>query len=319
MTASSTSALPLNRTNLHGVWAALILSWDAKGKVREKVLADEVRHYANAKLHGVYTGGTTGEFYAQDDAAYEVITRTVCEAGRDNKIPVQIGCTALSNQTTAGRIRVACAEGTDALQLALPFWLELQDDEVMSFFNACVKAAGDTPIVFYNTGRAKRRLTAPILGKLVHEFPTLIGMKDTGCDPKELQEILAATGAFSIFGGEDSLFTHMPVGGMGCYSSLCGANADLVRNLYELCAQGKWEQAKPLDQSIHALLKAVGPFIDEGLLDSALDRAFRIIGGGTEVELECAGPYRSFTQKQFESLKSHLQANAPEWLSKSNK
>ena len=304
----------LTRATLRGVWAALITPWNADFTLREERLAEEVRRYAVDGLHGVYTGGTTGEFYAQNDATYARITRVVCETARNQKIPVQIGCTALSTPTTVERIRIACDEGTDALQLALPFWLQLKDDEVMGFFGACTKAAGNVPLVFYNTERAKRRLGAALLGRLTREFPTLIGMKDTGCSPEELTGILAETGEFSVFGGEDSLLTHMPVGGLGCYSSFCGLNARLVLQLYKLCSEGKWEEAKPLNRSIAVLLEAVGPLIEEGLLDSALDRAFRILGG-SDVGLECAGPYRSFTPAQLHGLRETLEARAPEWLS----
>ena len=303
----------LTRSNLTGVWAALITPWNLDFTLREERLAEEVRRYADGGLHGIYTGGTTGEFYAQNDVTYARITAVVCEAARAQKIPVQIGCTALSTPTTVERIGIACAEGTDALQLALPFWLELKDDEVMGFFGACVKAAGDVPLVFYNTERAKRRLGAVMLGRLTKEFPTLIGMKDTGCSPAELTEILAATGEFSVFGGEDSLFTHMPVGALGCYSSFCGLNASLILRLYGFCREGKWEEARPLNRSVEVLLEAVGPLIEEGLLDSALDRAFRILGG-SDVGLECAGPYRSFTPAQLQGLREALETRAPEWL-----
>lgn len=303
----------LNRTNLRGAWAALITPWTSDFKLCESRLAGEVKSYAAAGMHGVYTGGTTGEFYAQSDAVYARVTEVVCQTAKEENIAVQIGCTALSNITIAERIHIACQAGADALQLALPFWLELKDDEVMSFFHACQTAAGDTPMVLYNTERAKRRLGAAQLGQLTREFPTLIGMKDTGCSPEELQEILAETGAFSIFGGEDFMWTHMPVGSQGCYSSFCGLNAKLVLRLYSLCAEGNWKEAEPLHRSVENLLRAVDPLIEAGLLDSALDRAFRILGG-SDVGLECAGPYRSMTHDELKTLKESLLQLAPEWL-----
>ena len=304
---------PLTKTNLQGVWAALITPWTSDFRLCEDRLAGEVRRYAADGVHGVYTGGTTGEFYAQSDAVFARITEAVCQTSREANIPVQIGCTALSNITTADRIHIACQAGADALQLALPFWLELKDDEVMSFFHACQTAAGDAPLVLYNTGRAKRRLGAAMLGRLTREFPTLIGMKDTGCSPQELKEILAETGAFSVLGGEKSLWTHMPLGSLGCYSSFCGLNAKLVLRLYGLCLAGNWKEAESLHRAVEKLLVAVDPLIEAGLLDSALDRAFSILGG-RDTGLECAGPYRSMTRQQLEKLRESLLDTAPEWL-----
>src|SRR5687767_844041 len=65
----------LTRQNLHGVWPALIVPWTDDDRLDEKRFAKEVRSYSDTGVHGVYTGGTTGEYYAQDDATYERITK----------------------------------------------------------------------------------------------------------------------------------------------------------------------------------------------------------------------------------------------------
>ena len=56
--------------------------------------------YGSAGVDGIYTGGTTGEWYAQDDATYERITKLTCDEGHAVGLPVQIGCTALSAWVT---------------------------------------------------------------------------------------------------------------------------------------------------------------------------------------------------------------------------
>lgn len=305
----------LTRHNLHGIWAALITPWDDAFNLREDRLRQEVALYAKDGVNGFYTGGTTGEFYAQDDTTYARITEVVCEAARAANIPVQIGCTALSNRTVGERIRIARDHGADALQLAIPFWLELKDDEVLNFFSGSVRAAGDTPLVAYDTGRAKRKLGAKLTGRLAAEFPTFIGMKDSGCSPEELRSTLAEAPDLSIFSGEDDLLPKMRAGGKGCYSSWCGLNAHLVRNLYDLCAAGQWEEAEPVQRSVAGLLDGILPLLNEGgLLDSAVDRALRILGG-SDVGLRCAEPYRSMTPNQLEDLRRWIHQSGPAWLS----
>ena len=156
----------LSRQTLRGVWCALILPWDERDRVDTRRLRQEVRAYGGTGVHGVYTGGTTGEFYAQDDATYERVTRTVVEEAHALGLPVQIGASALSTRTTLRRIGVARRAGADALQLALPFWLELKDDEVERYVAEVVAAAEATPVVLYLTMRSKRKLAPDLLGRL---------------------------------------------------------------------------------------------------------------------------------------------------------
>ena len=51
-------------------------------------------------------------------------------------------------------------------------------------------AAGAVPLVLYNTSRAKRKVGPELLRRLTAVEPTLIGMKDTGCDVPTLKAML---------------------------------------------------------------------------------------------------------------------------------
>ncbi|MBW3539189.1 MAG: dihydrodipicolinate synthase family protein [Planctomycetes bacterium] len=302
----------LTSGTLCGVWPALIAPWTEDDRLDEERFRSEVRSYAGTGVAGVYTGGTTGEFYAQDDATFERIAAIACEEAHSAGLPVQIGCTALSSRTVCRRILAACAAGTDGIQLALPFWLELKDDEVLRFFAAAADAAGEVPLILYQTERAKRRIAPPLLAELVSRHRTLIGMKETGASVDELGRILDAVPGFSVFGGERDLVEKMKAGGRGTYSSVAGLNAGFVVELYELCAAGRYEDARPLQDLLERYFAEVLiPMASEdGLLDSAIDRVQRLAGGG-DAGLRCQGPYRSASEEHVERLKSWCVRNAP--------
>jgi len=306
---------PLTRQTLRGVWAALIVPWTDRDQVDLRRLAQEVRDYADTGIHGVYTGGTTGEFYAQDDATYEKITHTVVAEAHAIGLPVQIGATGLSTRTTIERIRVAKRAGADGVQLALPFWLELKDDEVERYVAEVADAAGRTPIILYLTGRSKRKIAPALLGKLAKRHPTLLGTKDTGATVDEVKAMLAKAPDLAIFGGED-FYERLPAGGRGGYCSITGFNAPKVVELYTLCAEGRLAEAKPLAEAIHRYLyeALVGPLVQEaGLWDSAVDRIQRVAGGGA-AGLRCQSPYRSGTEKHVRQVLAWVKKHTPELL-----
>ena len=304
----------LTRKNLDGVWAALIVPWTEDDRLDEQRFASECRAYGDTGVAGIYTGGTTGEFYAQDDDTFKRLTHIACDQAHAIGLPVQIGCTALSTRTARLRIRVALDAGADAIQIAYPFWLELKPDEVLAFFRGIAQEAAGTPLVLYHTSRCKRKMTPDEVGRLAQEVPTFIGMKDTGCDLDTLRALLAVVPDLAIFGGED-FFERVPAGGRGGYCSISGLNPRFIVRYYALCRHGQLDEARPYATAVRRLLDEVLlPMVtEEGLWDSAVDRVMRV-AGGHDVGLNCQGPYRRATPAHVDRVRNWCRANAPQML-----
>lgn len=206
---------PLTRKTLSGVWCALILPWTDRDRLDARRFAREIRGYGGTGVSGVYTGGTTGEFYAQDDATFAQVTEIACAEAHALGLPIQIGASALSTRTTRMRIRTARQAGADAVQIALPFWLEMKDDEVKRFAHEIAEEAGKMPIILYLTMRSKRKLSPALLGEIAREVPTFIGTKDTGATPADIQAILKVVPDLAILGERISSRRSPPVAAAG--------------------------------------------------------------------------------------------------------
>jgi len=293
----------------------LIVPWTDNDAVDEGRFVAEIMAYGGSGVEGVYTGGTTGEFYAQDDATFETITAIACRQAHAADLLAQIGCTALSTRTCRQRIRVAQRHGADAVQVAIPFWLELKDDELLSFFDGITAEAGDTPLVLYDTARAKRRMTPEWIGRLAARYPTLIGVKNTAASPDEIRSWLERAPDISVFGAEHDLIERMQVGGRGTYSAIAGLNAARVVELYRFCAAGDWFAAAPIQNELRRYeTEAILPLVQQdGLSDSAVDRVQRLLGGG-DVGLRCQGPYLSATPEQLQKVEQWCRENLPHLL-----
>lgn len=305
---------PLTRQTLRGVWCALILPWTADDQLDAPRFRKEIQAYGGKGVHGIYTGGTTGEFYAQDDRTFEEITRITCEEGHALGLPVQIGCTTLSTRTARQRIAIAKKAGADGIQIALPFWLELKDDEVTRFMREIAAEAAPLPIILYLTGRSKRKLTPEMEAQLAAELPSFIGTKDTTCDLPTLKTKLALTPDLAIFGGDNDFLDKVPLGGKGGYCSVTGLNTRRVVEYYEHCAAGRLQEARPIYEEIQGLMKIYMRWAkDDGLMDSAIDRLQRV-AGGVDVGLRCQSPYRSGTEAHLHELLDWCGKNAPRFL-----
>ncbi len=311
--ADRTMLEPLTRQNLCGISCALIVPWTGADELDEKRLEREVLAYGNSGIHGVYTGGTTGEFYAQDDATFARITAITTEHAHAIGLPIQIGCTALSTRTVRQRIAVARKAGADAIQLALPFWRALKDDEVVGFLQDAAAEAAPLPLVLYQTAHAKRTIGPEFMADVAAQVPALIGTKDGGCSLEALQRYAAATD-LAVFGGEHDLLERIPLGGKGAYCSITGFAVRPILDYYADCLAGRLNQARALHDHLATLREILIRWINEdGLENSAIDRVLRV-AGGSDVGLRCQRPYRCASQRHVEELLAWAHRYAPEFL-----
>ena len=56
-----------------GPWAGLPVAWDHKDRFDEQIYRSDVARCCKAGVPGVYTGGTTGEFYAMEFDEFKAV------------------------------------------------------------------------------------------------------------------------------------------------------------------------------------------------------------------------------------------------------
>ena len=56
----------LTANDCRGIWSAVPLSWDERDRLDEDSFRTNIETMCRAGVHGVYTTGSTGEFYALD-------------------------------------------------------------------------------------------------------------------------------------------------------------------------------------------------------------------------------------------------------------
>jgi 4-hydroxy-tetrahydrodipicolinate synthase len=308
----------LTRNTVAGPWCALISTWNPDSTLDESRFRKEVAWYANTGVKGVYTGGTTGEFYTQDDDLFKRINDIAIDEAHKAKLPIQAGITSLCTRSAIKRGKYAVKAGADALQVALPFWLELKDDEAEGFFMDLAQAFPSTPLILYHTGRAKKKFTPDQIVKLAAAIPHFVGMKDGGCSLETLSAMHKLVPDLAIGGGEHDMIERAKLGGRGGYFSATGLCPHAVVRLYQMCEAKQFDQAAPLQKILHALIMDVAvPWVTgpDGLFDSAVDRVFRNVACGPQnpVELPCQKPYRSASQKHVDTMRAWAQKTAP-WL-----
>ena len=304
----------LDSQSLKGIWAGPPTFWDEAFRLDEETTAENFRRICQIPPHGIYILGSTGEFYALDFEEFKQLTDLFIEAVSPFQISTQVGCSATSTREVIRRMEYAREKGTNGVQIALPYWSELSDREVLQFFQELHHSCPDMPIIHYNIPRAKRFLTGEDYRRILEVCPTLIGVKFTyaGSHFSVLQESIKMTPQLSYFAGENLLASVMQIGAKGSYSSLIYVFPQIIMELYEKAERGEWDKAMQLQQEITQFLSDSFRFWEEhnmGDFDPVADTGMGLASGFLKGDPRVRSPYIGWTEEELGKYSQWLQEN----------
>ena len=305
----------LTKENLRGVWAAILTPWDESDRFDEGAFRENVVRLAEAGVHGLYTTGTTGEFYALDEDEYRRVVKAFAEAAEGTGVSTQAGCTWIDTRGCIRRAQIAADHGIHGVQVALPFWMALTDDEVVRFFDDLTTACPGMPIIHYQTARSKRVLDSKMYRRIVAEVPALIGSKQTTLDMAELIALLVGVPEINHFGGDWLMVPYMLLGVKGVYSSLVTVNPKLILDWYALCERGEWGAALEIQKKVIRLIVEVdSPVMELGYLDQAGDKAWAELSGFLKGSRTVRPPYTRMPDDLLEQIRQGVLERMPELI-----
>lgn len=308
--------MTLTRGTMTGPWAGLPVAWTDDDRFDERTYRANVARCCRAGVPGVYTGGTTGEFYAMEFDEFRAVARATVEECHAHGAPAMIGCTSSYALGAMRRAEFAAETGADAIQVALPFWLEVGERQIVPFFRDVASAAGGLPLSIYETTRARRILTLAE-HRAIHELvPSYVMVKATaGTLGATLDGCRALSEFVNVFVGENLWASLGPAGARGSCSSLVYWNPKLILAIWSDVDRRNWAAVQNwgerLDQ-LHAFL--LTEYAPRGLTDTAYDRLGAAATGFLQTSLRSRGPYPSPTNGDVERLRRWFRSHFPEML-----
>ena len=306
----------ISKEELTGSWAGLPVVWKDNFSFDEENYRENVRRTCKAKVPGIYTAGTSGEFYAMELDEFKAVSKATVEECQEYGTACMIGISSTYTLGAQRRAEYAVEIGADAVQVALPYWMEINDKETLCFFNEIQKACGTLAITIYETLRSKKALTIEQHKAIKDAVPRYLAVKSNsntvGCSVegcKELSKIV------NVWVGEQSWSKLGPSGAIGAASALVYMNPRFTLSMFDLLKQKKWKELKvstDLLNFYHA--EGLKPFTERGFMDSAYDHMQGLAAGFLTGSPLSRGPYMSATMDDVKVLRQWLQNNAPELL-----
>ncbi|PSL02407.1 dihydrodipicolinate synthase/N-acetylneuraminate lyase [Haloactinopolyspora alba] len=283
--------MALDASTLGGTWATVLLPVREDDSIDDARLRDSLDVLIASGVDGVYTNGTAGEFHTLDEDECAHVQRVVAARCRAAGMPFQLGACHPCAGTQLSRLRDAVSLAPDAVQVILPDWLPLADDEVERSMAAMAEAAGDVPLVLYAPPHAKTPVRPELLGLLSRRFPGLIGAKTAGGDDEWYRRIAEHPPDVAVFVPGHDLASGRIRGAAGSFSNIaCLSPRGAVR---------WWQQmhddppaALDVERRIHALqAERVAPLQAAGFSNPALDKALAAAGGWADIGARTRWPH----------------------------
>lgn len=265
------------RSRLRGSMVALVTPFDAAGAVDEAAFRGLVDWQIEEGTKGLVPVGTTGESPTLTHDEHKRVVE-LCVEQAAGRVPVIAGAGSNNTLEAVDFAQHAESAGADAVLVVTPYYNKPNQRGLYAHFAAIAQAV-DLPIIIYNIPpRSVIDMLPETMGRLVEDFPTIVGVKDATAKLDRVPDQRTACGkAFIQLSGEDATALGFNAqGGVGCISVTANVAPRLCAEFQEAMAAGDYATALDYQDRLMPLHRAL--FVEAGVTGAkyALSRLGRM-------------------------------------------
>ena len=244
-----------------GFYHPLVTPFTPDGDADAAAIARNATRYVATGLTGLVVLGSNGESpQLEDDESDRIIAavREVVPVGR----PLLAGAARESTRATIAACRRAAALGVDAVMVRTPAFYKnmMTTDAFVQHFTA-VADASPVPVVLYNVSMYTGVTLQADAVAALSRHPNIVGLKESGNDMQLLGDYLSASAGQEfvvLCGSATSLFSALALGAHGAVLALSGLATGQCLALRDLMRDGRYDEARALQQLLLPLGRAIG-------------------------------------------------------------
>ncbi len=285
-----------------GIIPAIVTPFTEDEAVDEGALRAHVRRMLAAGAHGIFPGGTNGEFFAMTgEERLRVLSVVIDEVG--GRVPVYAGTGAVTTSETV-RLSLAAQEaGADVLSVITPYFAVATQEEIYRHFEAVAKAVS-IPVLLYNIPARTGNVIEPATVARLAELPTIAGVKDSSGDRDTLLAYIEQTpDDFAVLCGNDSLILWaLTVGGTGSITGIANIHPATMVGIYESWKAGDLAKAGELQDSIAPIRACFRHGNPNTIVKAAVNLAGNPVG-------PCRAPFNVLSDAAVADITAALEAH----------
>ena len=241
-----------------GIIPPMITPLDKDENVDKKGIKRVVNYLIEGGVHGLFSLGSTGEWYGLDFNQKREILETVMEV-TNKRLPVYAGTGAITTKETLLLTKLATEIGVDALSVITPVFISPNERELFNHYQQ-VASITNLPILLYNNpGRTGINLSVDLVVKL-GKIDNIVGIKDSSGDMTQGAEYIRRTDDdFSVLAGRDTLiYGLLAYGAKGAIAATANIVPQIVVKIYEEYQKGNLQAALKAQFQLAPLRMAFG-------------------------------------------------------------
>jgi 4-hydroxy-tetrahydrodipicolinate synthase len=288
------------KTAPSGIIPAMVTPLTADDRINEKALRRLTNYLIDGKVHGVFSVGSQGEFWALTPDEKRRVWEIVVEETR-GRVPVYAGTAAVTTRETIELTRLAEKAGADAVSILTPFFINPNDDQLFDHYKAVAESTSLPILVYTNPARTNIKISAGLLARLAN-VKGIVGIKDSSGELELTAEYIRVTPPeFSVLMGRDTLiYAGLTYGTKGGIAATANVKPALVAAIYDKYMAGDLAGALQAQRELAPLRLAFA----WGTFPVVIKEALNMMGMDAG---PCRGPVGPLTAEQREKLKKVLQ------------
>ncbi|MGQ9917692.1 MAG: dihydrodipicolinate synthase family protein [Bryobacteraceae bacterium] len=264
---------------LQGIFTPMLVPLDERDRIDEEELRRFIRWLIAKGIHGLYPNGSTGEFTRLTEEERRRIVKITCEeaAGR---VPVLAGAAEANVRETIAACELYHSYGARAVAIVSPIYYRLSPESVYMYFRE-IALHSPVDVTLYNIPLFASPIDLNTIRRL-SELERIVGIKDSSGDVAFMMRMIAAIRPhrpdFTFMTGWDCVLAPMMLAGAdGGTNAASNVVPELMRRLYDLCREGRLEEAMKLQFRVLELFDLMlGNFeFPDGFRAGAEMRGFR--------------------------------------------
>lgn len=297
---------------IRGNWATLLLPINEDESINYELFEKEIDALIAAGVNGIYSNGTAGEFFTLTQQEFEITTGIFAAKCMASGVPFQIGASYFSGQIMLERISFAKRFHPKAIQVVLPEWFPVTNEEAIRYLKEAAKAAGDIPLVLYNPPHAKRNLKPGDFLQILDQVPQIKSIKVADGNDEWYESMKEVLERAAVFVPGHHLATGVARGAKGAYSNVAELSPQRAQKWYDLMLTDM-EKALEVERDLQ---KFMGMYIDPLITKDkhpnfAVDKYMAVLGGWCKITSKIRFPYTSVPTDHLEEHRKAFREMVP--------
>jgi len=248
--------------------------FDEDDRFDEDIFRENLRRFAAAGVHGVYTTDADGEFYAVELDEFRQIVDVLADETERLSLPCQVGVSWSHTAGIVARLRHCADRGIRGAHVGHPTYMEMTRQSWLGFWQDVADAVPDDfGLIHYDTPKMPNYLVGADYACLCDVVPNLVGTKYVRSDVVEFAGLVRGAPSLAHFVGDQAYGFFAPYGAAGLYSWFANFNPRFLLAWHADVVAGRWPEVVRRQERMLAFIEATGPLVSGGYEHAAIGKA----------------------------------------------